>query len=235
MTHKKIIRILILSDSLGIPRPKNGIKKEKTYSNLLKVKNKVLVTFKGRSGSTTKNIFFLIKNIQKQKNLTINRINKKLFDLCIIHCGIVDCVPRPFNKTLMFILIKLPFFKDLLKKISRSNFFISRFGKPWISEKVFLETLTQVKLISNMLAKKTFFIEIARPAHYLIKNCGDFSIKVKRYNDILKFISGQKYFLKIFYGKPADNFLLRDGHHLNLMGHKLIYKKIKSIINLKKK
>ena len=67
MTHKKIIRILILSDSLGIPRPKNGIKKEKTYSNLLKVKNKVLVTFKGRSGSTTKNIFFLIKNIQKQK------------------------------------------------------------------------------------------------------------------------------------------------------------------------
>ena len=35
--------------------------------------------------------------------------------------------------------------------------------------------------------------------------------------------------------KPADNYLLRDGHHLNLMGHKLIYKKIKSIIDLKKK
>ncbi|MDC0350826.1 hypothetical protein OAM73_03185 [Candidatus Pelagibacter sp.] len=225
------MKVIILSDSLGVPRPKNGIKKKKTYSNLLKLKNKISVTFKGRPGATIKNIYYLIKDIKNQKNLVINKKNEKLFDLCIIHCGIVDCTPRPFNKAIMFILSKIPFFKDLLKKLSRSNFFLSRFGKPWISEKVFLKTLLKVQLLSKIIAKKTLFIEIARPAHYMIKNCGDFSIKVKRYNNILKSISGQKYFLKIFNGKPADKYLLRDGHHLNLVGHQLIYKRIKSIID----
>ena len=48
----------------------------------------------------------------------------------------------------------------------------------------------------------------------------------------MKFIGSPKYFLEIFNGKPSDKYLLRDGHHLNLMGYQLIYKRIKSIIKI---
>ena len=82
----------------------------------------------------------------------------------------------------------------------------------------------------KFFAKKTIFIEIARPAHYLIKNCGDFSETVRKYNDILRKNNDQFLFLPIYEGKPSGEFMLPDGYHLNLKGHQIANQRIQKII-----
>lgn len=69
------------------------------------------------------------------------------------------------------------------------------------------------------------FIEIAKPDHNLILNCGDFSSEVTNYNNIvMKNINKSFIFLPVFKNQINENFLLRDGYHLNKKGHNLIFK-----------
>ena len=63
------------------------------------------------------------------------------------------------------------------------------------------------------------------------ENCGDFSEKVKKYNKILDNNNERSTFLPVYDGKPSDEYLLRDGYHLNKLGHELIYRNILKNLN----
>jgi hypothetical protein len=232
------MKIIIFTDSLGYLR---GKFKKNIYTALLKknLKKENLIIIKDMPGATILRIFDeLKKEIKYSKDFKIKPTKDYLFDAIIIQCGIVDCSPRPFNRVLTLIMfriemiLRLSIFSKLHKKLSKSNFFLSNFGRPWVSEKVFYNTLVKIQSLTDIVAKKTIYLEIAKPAHNLIKNCGDFSKTVNKYNYILKSIRGRSVFLKLFHNKSVnfERYLLQDGHHLNLKGHKLYYSKIKSVL-----
>jgi len=224
------MRIIIFSDSLGFP--KNSFKK-KNYKALFKKnlrQRKITVTIVNFQETTILKIFNELK--KKINNYKKNRRTKHyLFDVIIIQCGIVDCTSRPFSRVVTYMCLRLPFVGKLYNNLSRSSFFLSRFGRPWVSEKIFYNTLIKIQSLGKIVAKKIIYLEIAKPAHNLILNCGDFSNIVSRYNYILKSIKGRSIFIKLFNNKPAQKYLLQDGHHLNLHGHKLYYLKIKSTLH----
>jgi hypothetical protein len=225
------MRIIILSDSLGYPR---DLFIKNNYTALLKKslrQRKILVTVVAIPGATMLKIFNeLKKKIHSYKK--IKRTKNYLFDAIIIQCGIVDCTPRPFNRVVAYMFLRLPFVNKLYNKLSRSSFFLSRFGRPWVSEKKFYNTILKIQSLASTVAKKIIFLEIAKPSHHLIINCGDFSKTVDKYNNILKSFKNRSIFVKLFNNKLAQTYLLQDGHHLNLQGHKLYYSKIKSTLKI---
>ena len=89
----------------------------------------------------------------------------------------------------------------------------------------FEENVRKIQKVGSQLATKVVFIEIAKPAHFLIDNCGDFSDVVDNYNTVLKKISKEGY-LCVFGDVQMDKLLLPDGHHLTKDGHKKIADKI---------
>ena len=71
------------------------------------------------------------------------------------------------------------------------------------------------------ISRTAFFIEIAKPVNYLLKNVGDFSDTVSSYNDIIKdCLSKDSVFVKWQPSNSGKNHILPDGHHLSITGHR---------------
>ena len=156
---------------------------------------------RGRGGATINKILYELTEIGDwDKDTQDNKLCP--FDLCIVQVGIVDVTPRPINKSVTYFIRHVPLIKSVLFKLSRSKNFLKYFGKPWTSETVFLKKFNLLREKINNFAKKTIFIEIARPTHYLKENCGDFSEKVKKYNKILDNNNERSTFLPVYDGKP---------------------------------
>ena len=98
-------------------------------------------------------------------------------------------------------------------------------GRAWVGLRDFEQNISNITQVASKLAKKVVFIEIAKPRHFLAKNCGDFSNVVDQYNDVLKSNHGG-FFLSIFDDVDLDNQLLQDGHHLTRSGHQNLADKI---------
>ena len=220
------MKILVLGDSLTFS---HNIRLELTWPSLLQ-EDGHWVTHRGRGGSTINKILDELTEIEDWSKDETELDTKYPFDLCVIQVGIVDVTPRPCGRKTNFILKQLPIFKSILAKLNRSKFFLKYFGKPWVSEDMFLKKFELLQKRLSNFAKKTIFIEIARPAHHLKENCGDFSEAVKKYNKILKTKNDMSIFLNVYDNEVSDQFLLRDGYHLNQLGHKVIYQNILKIV-----
>jgi hypothetical protein len=219
------MKILVLGDSLTFSHHVNI---ENTWPYLLQASGHA-VTHRGRGGATIDKILYELNEIEDWSKET-QEDNKRPFDICIIQVGIVDVTPRPFSRNITYLLKQVPIIKFLPLKLNKSKIFLKFFGKPWTTEDIFLKKFELLKKKINNFSKNTVFIEIARPSHNLIANCGDFSNMVKKYNQILKKSNDQHKFLKVYDDKPSGEFLLEDGYHLNKNGHNLIYQNILKII-----
>jgi len=220
------MKILVLGDSLTFS---HNVNLELTWPSLLQ-KDGHCLTHRGRGGSTINKILDELTEIEDWSKGENQPDDKCPFDLCVIQVGIVDVTPRLVSRKTTFILNQLFIFKSILTKLSRSKFFLKYFGKPWVSEDEFLEKYRLLQKRVSNFAKQTIFIEIARPAHYLKENCGDFSESVKKYNNILRKKNDMSIFLNVYDNELSDQFLLKDGYHLNQLGHDLIYQNILKII-----
>jgi lysophospholipase L1-like esterase len=223
------MKILILGDSLTFG---HGVNLENTWPYLLQKKG-CWVTHRGRGGSTIIKVLEELNEIEDWRKKKRKNNNFYPFDICIIQAGIVDSTPRPFSRNISFLLSKMYITNLILLKLGKSRFFLRYFGKPWISENIFLKNLKLLKKKVNNFAKKTIYLEIAMPAHHLIDNCGNFSERVKKYNKILKENNDKKFlFLPIYGDQLSDKYILKDGYHLNQSGHNLIFKNIIKRINI---
>lgn len=92
-------------------------------------------------------------------------------------------------------------------------------GRPFISSEKFSRTILEINSLSESFARDIFFIEIARPDHYLKKNLGDFSAQISLRNDLIRKHVGERRFIGCWQGLAVPQYLLLDGHHLNEQGH----------------
>jgi hypothetical protein len=215
------MRILILGDSLVFPRSKNSIKYEDTWVGILSLNGHEIFQ-RARGGS---NIIQVEKELDHLMSYFVSDSSLYEFDLIIMQAGIVDLSPRLFSPFFKNLFSKIPFISKFMQFLTRKKALYKYFGHRSVSEKKFQSTLVRLNHKFRIFSKSHLVIEIARPAHFLTQNVGDFFNIVDRYNRIYREIFNSS-FLEVYDNINIEEILLLDGHHLNHHGHKLIATKI---------
>jgi lysophospholipase L1-like esterase len=205
-----MIRILVLTDSVSLPRKyKDGsVSFESTYPYQLQkmYEGRAVFYFFQMGGAT-------IKDLTKQINYC------KCFkpDFLILQVGIVDCAPRAFSRLEM----------DLIKKWR-----LFRFAKPLTSyfrkyrnlcytSKINFEK-NLVKLFDVLQVRKIYGISILPSSNEYEKILPNVTKNIIEYNDILK---RQTEYIDVSEALHKGG-VIEDHHHMNEIGHKLVFNKI---------
>lgn len=108
------------------------------------------------------------------------------------------------------------------RRLERNPYVYRLFGRPWVNEKRFVQSLVNLVEVLSVISKNKFFIEIAKPAQHMLENVGNFSSSVVTYNNIIRRHSGVANFVLWQYPDNNRSHLLPDGHHLSLSGHQSV-------------
>lgn len=209
------MRILILSDSLGLPRNVDGqlVSYEDTYVYLLKKKypqHEILHV--GIGGATMLDI--------KTQSLYYPVAKP---NLVFIQCGIVDCAPRAFSKFESKIIRELKLKKVFNPFVS----FLRKYRKhTYTSPKKFGRYINEINSNFASATQNVYYIGIIPGSNDYEMVLPNIIKQINLYNDIL-----QKEGIRFIDNKdfPMDG-ILPDHHHLNKKGNLLIFKKIDEII-----
>jgi hypothetical protein len=210
------MRVLILSDSLGLPREINNelVSFEDTYVYLLRKKYpKADIVHLGIGGATMADIY--------KQSLYYPVMNP---DYVFIQCGIVDCAPRAFTRFESKVIRELRLKKlfNLLVK------FLRRYRKHTYTTK--RKFKKYIHLTNNNFKVKTdriFYIGILPGSEDYEKLLPNIKKQIKAYNNILK-LEGVNYIGNEDF--PREGILL-DHHHLNVKGNEIIFNKIDNILS----
>lgn len=207
-----------MGDSLPFGRPEHGISRDETWPYLLSNEFGCGLQMRAMGGATMVDVAAEASVLNRY---WFEGLKSRSFDITIIQAGIVDCCPRLLPRRLYKHARRcVPGFRNL----ERSPRAARLIGRPWVSASRFAQALSDnVKILSN-ISSSIFFLEIAKPAGYLIQNVGDFSNTVSDYNGIIQRVAGSASFVAWQAGQPGQIHVLPDGHHLTLLGHQAIAK-----------
>lgn len=225
-------RVVILGDSLGMPRPDEeiAIQYEETYPYLLR--------------SFLKE--WEVISVCKRGNNVENQVHPQyLFDdievynpkYVVIYLGVVDCAPRLFSQRQQKLLRQLPgaMGKRIISFFSNHRSFFTRLCKKVYVTKVDYQKYME-KLINFVLAKDAIpiIINIVDTNEENKARSYNFTDNILEYNKILLALT-QKYKLQLIdiYNLGLD-FVLPDGIHLNVKGNEEVARRIAAIISGKK-
>jgi len=212
-------RVVILGDSLSLPRPDDNIDYEDTYPYLL-AKEGYEVLNRSRRANDTK--------IQtKQENLD-NDIHYLEPDMVVLHLGIVDCAPRLFYRLENKIISQINKVIPIINFLSKYRYTLTRvFPKKYVSVKKFKKNIHQILDILQKKNIKVLVIGIADTTEHNKSISYGFEHSILAYNQILKEATYQCSMVEYMdiYGLGAE-VLLPDGIHLNKEMHKTLAKKL---------
>jgi lysophospholipase L1-like esterase len=218
-------KIVIITDSLGMPRIEIPLEDTWIYKFMIQSKDDEIFPFAQRALTT--------KHIVARGLLTEILYCKP--DKAIIQIGIVDCVRRALPRTVLSIASRIPKVRTLVLAFSsKHHYFMSKY---WIGEHrlvppdMFEKNIVQIIESLHAIGCKTSFIAIAPPGKTLIDKVYDVQNDVKKYNDILNQVAVNKSnfdvdILNPYFKHDAEDFLLEDGHHLNAYGATLVSEKV---------
>lgn len=217
--------ILVLGDSLAFPRAHKGQKICETWPVLLQSHFADAYLWNRAYPASTS--YDVIVNIMQL--LDYCRLDYPQFDLAVIQVGIVDATPRELPKYVERLLSVLPRGRTRIGNMItafRKSFRIRQ--QPWVGLQDFERNICEIADASLILAEKVYFVCIAPPQHYLLINCPDLDKDVVLYNLAIERALLNRpmcTFVNPFLIDASDS-LLKDGHHLTLIGHQLIAKTI---------
>lgn len=207
-------KVLVLTDSLGLPREKPEVcAYEQTWPVLLKQNSDFIVHQVSIGGGTSSD---LVRQIEYHQSFNP--------DIVIVQVGIVDCAPRFMTRLELEIVKKIPFLgRKLIKSLNNNT--VRKFRNiSYCSPKAFENNINKIQ--HAFKDKEVFFIGILPAADTYESILPGISANIKLYNKIL---SGQQGFL------PMDlipsSCIMSDHHHLNANGHTFVYSKILQQIN----
>lgn len=208
------MRLLVLGDPLPFGRPSHGVKLEMTWPHLLE-SAVTRTTMRARGGATIYETRRELESLVGYWGCTSDLARP--FEAIILQQGIVDCCPRPLPRRVHRAVRPLPL---VGRSLAGGALIPSCFWRPWTSLERFEHEVNRIAAAAHQLAKHVFWLEIARPAHHLVENRGDFSTEVRAFNAVLKAGSGS--FVSLWDDGDPSQHLLPDGHHLNVNGHRFV-------------
>lgn len=207
-------RVLILTDSLSLPRDKPEVcEYENTWPALIKASGKHIVHQVSIGGATSS---FLLKQLHYHAMFKP--------DIVILQMGIVDCAPRFANQFELEIINRLPFRKKILEKLNKPS--VKKFRNL---------TYTPIKYFKNNLNKisrrlgnlKIVAIGIVPAVEAYEKVLPGVTNNIRSYNAILE--TSFTNFIDLS-AMPAEG-LMSDHHHINAAGHQYIFNRLKAHLN----
>lgn len=210
-------KILILTDSLGLPREHNNdiIQATQTWPSLLS--KKFDVCHLGIGGATI-------------DILTNQAAYHRFFypNIIIVQSGIVDCAPRTLTRREKNLIENLPFVGRFIYPI------IKRYNKQirkWRNAKLSTEELYRSnvkKIISLFDGKPVYFIGILPASKEYEKIVPGITKSIITFNNILKQEAKGNY---INMDTISQSDILGCHHHLSISGNEYLYKKIIDKLN----
>lgn len=206
-------RILVITDSLGLPRLlPQLVKYEETYISLLQKNGFEVVNLSIGGG----NIKLLVEQSEYYRAFFPN--------IVIVQSGIVDCAPRAFRKFELDFLVK----SRLIKLLGGKLFYMLRkYRSITYTSKSTYESQLRI-LLNKFPDAKFIFIGILKPMNEYERIVPGIKKNILVYNDILRGINEAIYIdLSSF---PSDG-IQSDFHHLNAKGHNEVYQRLKIILD----
>lgn len=214
---KSKIRVFILTDSLGCPRKEINV--NDTWVDKL---------LYARSGKNE--VFYTYCKPGLQVNsLDIPYLSEYEPDIMICQFGIVDACRRALTNRELSLIRRFPFLRDWVNSFCKKHHYMMTKKREvhYTSLELFRDKIED--LIDSMPNTKIFFLEIAPPGPFLIDSVFSVEDDVRKYNDVLKYNSkGNAYFVELY--NNSTKYLLDDGHHLNIFGNDIVYRKSVQII-----
>lgn len=204
------MRVLIITDSLGVPRSNIPVEKTWTYQFMYRY-------------STQGHVFYtMTKHGLYSSQLDFEQISDINPDLVICQIGIVDCVRRTMSNFTLKVVSHIPLVRNVIHKIVKKYHYkiTSVIETHRCSPDLFNKNIQKLCDI----CKNIYFIRIADAGLALKKQVYNCQSDIDRYNSILK---EHGKIIDPYNGKNADEYLLEDdGHHLNDLGNSLVYKSV---------
>lgn len=202
-------KILILTDSLGLPREKPEVcAYEQTWPVLLKQNPDFIVHQVSIGGGTSSDI---LRQIEYHHSFNP--------DIVIVQVGIVDCAPRFMTRLELEIIKKIPFLGRRLIKTLNNNAVRKYRNISYCPPKAFENNI--IKIHQTFKDREVYYIGILPATDTYESILPGIASNIKLYNKIL---SKQPGFLSM--EKISTTCIMSDHHHLNANGHSYIYSKI---------
>ncbi|MCU0849105.1 MAG: SGNH/GDSL hydrolase family protein [Spirochaetes bacterium] len=225
---KKRKRVIIITDSISMPRP--GLSYEKTWPFMMK-QAYPHYDFIERSarGSTT-------RRLATEGGGGVDLLETYSPDTVIIQLGTADCAPRLFSKTGFEyrLLQKIPFEKIRKKYIDRVK--KKRGRNPNITEigiEEFSSNLAGFFGRAKKIGTSVIMFLLINPNSLFIKKSPHIGKNIDRYNHLIKKTAGLFPNVKIMApfdpGYDIDSITV-DELHINEMGNKIIFNKLKPLL-----
>lgn len=222
------MRLLIVTDSLGMPRidvPFNSVWTRKIieeYREKLEIITQLQRSLTSRQISIQRNEIALIEP-----------------DIVIVQVGIVDCTRRAMPD-IVRPLFGIPGINTIIHYFAQKYHY--ELTKTFEFELVNIEEFS--RNISDILtlkigdsARSPYFIiiAIAPPSIQLTLKVYGIGESIRSYNEVLRKASSihAAKFIDPYVNnlEEVDMFLLQDGHHLNISGHALVYESVNKAID----
>jgi lysophospholipase L1-like esterase len=224
-------RVVIIGDSLSMPRPDESLFYEETYPYLLKqdLGNSFEVINRGKRANT-------IKHQSEDQNI-FDDIIFFYPKYVVIQLGIVDCAPRLFSRRFgKYVIGNIK--PEMLKKFiiqqfsNRRLFFTKHFPRQYVPFSEFMYWYDYLLKIVKEFGSIPITVNIAQTTIENNKRSYGFSQHINKYNRAIEELSSQYSALLIDAYKISEtnNILLPDGIHLNKFGSKIVALKIAEAI-----
>jgi hypothetical protein len=214
------IRILIIGDSLCLPREKpEYVDYCQTYPALLKQTGCVELFQLAIGGGTIVDLF---------DQISYHKLVKP--DIVIVQSGIVDCAPRALGRLERDIIAS----SRILSEIFNRFFPVNKLRK---YRKITFVNEGTFKYYVNRIAKSFVGVELVwigiLPANieYESKLPG-ITLNILTYNEIIRSQSESLAFKFLDTNSILKEGIMSDHHHLNSVGHKYIFEKLSKILKL---
>lgn len=220
---KRNKRVVILGDSLSMPRPEEGVRYEDTYAHLLHREGYEVVNRSKRANDTSMQT--AIQNLQDD----IIEIEP---DIIVVFLGIVDCAPRIFSRFESKLLSFLPGMirRKILNFVSWHRYRITKIrNKTYVSQNEYRKNILKLIDTANDNGSKIVFVNTIETTKENDLRSFNFIQNIKNYNQVLADVCKKKEIALIDISRMT-HYLLADGIHINFEMHKILFESLRASV-----
>lgn len=218
-------KILIITDSLGVPR----LKPEAVLDDQV-------WTYRLFNDLKYKYSFYLYTVPGLHTNMLVSSLNNQLGayqpDIVILQIGIVDCAPRALREIERKIIARFPnIIQRLIVEFVQNNYarLVVHRNITYVSLNQFSENL--LKLREAFFSTQFIVVPIAPSNLAYEKKNPKIKSSILRYNQALSTVFKDSLMYDIFPKECLDDIFLSDNHHLNCKGHDYIFQTLSRLLS----
>lgn len=221
LLNRKSKKILIYTDSRGLncEKPWRIRNYKETYAHLLNKKFQVKLVIAPHTFTTLLDFVKFVEN------------NNEQYEVIIAHIGVVDFAPRPYSSYLNMLSSKLDLMAELNVKTNGTRYDETYENEATISfaDEEYINNIgTRLQKYDNLVFINSNLVDLKYRGNYWRERPKNINLQLKLEKDFLVYFNSALVDMnKAISDRQRE--LTVDNVHLNLSGHKLLYKLLTSV------